>query len=160
MKCWVAWDTTSGTKPRGMERGSTRWSFLKGQVWAIIKQINIGTVSRAMFGKLLRDTVEHIRNFSECIDTILNWTVKKKKKNMGEDAKFIHLPVHLMVFHFQISWGGRGCKSRSVTVICLLSLCLMEEIAQDQWSSGITMVWNSYISSFCVSAWKRYLQKD
>ena len=51
---------------------------------------------------------------------------------MGEDAKFIHLPVHLMVFHFQISWGGRGCKSMSVTVICLLSLCLMEEIAQDQ----------------------------
>ena len=45
---------------RGVERGSARRSSLKGQERAIINQMNIGTVSKAKLGKLLRDGVECI----------------------------------------------------------------------------------------------------
>ena len=44
---------------RGMQRGSTQWSSLKGWEQAIISQMNIGTVLKATLGKLLRDEVEH-----------------------------------------------------------------------------------------------------
>ena len=54
-----------------MERGSTRRSSLKGRERAIINQTNIGTVSKAALGKLLREA--HM-GFSERIDTILNST--------------------------------------------------------------------------------------
>ena len=78
LECWEAWDTTAGTKPRishqwsprgerGAERGSARQSSLKGRERAIVSQTNIGTVSKAALGKLLRDGVERIK-------TILNWT--------------------------------------------------------------------------------------
>ena len=57
-----------------LERGSTRQSFLKGPEGATVNQTNIGIVSKAMLGKLLRDRVERIyMGFSERID-ILNWT--------------------------------------------------------------------------------------
>ena len=47
--------------------------FLEGWVRAIVSQTNIGTVSKATLGSLLRDGVA--LGFSEHIDTILNWTV-------------------------------------------------------------------------------------
>ena len=60
-----------GTKPstahhrspggeRGVERGSARRSSLKGRERAIVSQANVGTVSKATLGKLLRDGVERI----------------------------------------------------------------------------------------------------
>ena len=71
-----------GTKPRtshhqspGAERHGKRkhWTiFLKGREMVIRNQMNIGTISKAMLGKLLRDGVEHYLGFSECMDTILN----------------------------------------------------------------------------------------
>ena len=57
-------------------QGSTWQSSLKRQERTIVNQTKTGTVSKATLGKLLRDGVEHIifMGFSECIDTILNWT--------------------------------------------------------------------------------------
>ena len=46
----------------GVER-SARRSFLKGRERAIVNQTNIGTVSKATLGKLLRDGVERIWAF-------------------------------------------------------------------------------------------------
>ena len=43
---------------RGVERGSTRQSSLKGRERTVVKQIYIGTVSKATLGNLLRDGVE------------------------------------------------------------------------------------------------------
>ena len=63
--------TTDRLEERGVERGSARRSSLKGRERAIINQTNIGTVSKAALGKLLRET--HM-GFSERIDTILNST--------------------------------------------------------------------------------------
>ena len=57
-------------KERGVERGSTAWSSLKGWERATVNQTNSGTVSKATLGKLLRGRMD----FSKCIDTILNWT--------------------------------------------------------------------------------------
>ena len=57
---------------RGVERGSARRSSLKGRERDIVSQTNIGTVSNATLGKLLRDGVERMWAFFECIDTILN----------------------------------------------------------------------------------------
>ena len=48
---------------RGVERGSARRSSLKGRERAIVSQTNIGTVSKATLGKLLRDGVERIWAF-------------------------------------------------------------------------------------------------
>ena len=48
---------------RGVERGSGRWSTLKGRDRAIINQTNVGTVSLATLGRLLRDGVERIWAF-------------------------------------------------------------------------------------------------
>ena len=67
-------DTIDRLEERGTERESVRWSSLKGWERAIVNQTNIGTISKSTQGKLLRDGVEHTWAFSECIDTILNWT--------------------------------------------------------------------------------------
>ena len=55
-----------------MERGSARQSSLKGREMAIVNQMNTGTVSKAVFGKLLRERDGAHMGFSEHIDTILN----------------------------------------------------------------------------------------
>ena len=47
--------TTNHLEERGMERGSTQWSSLKGWERAIVNQMNIGTVSKATSGTLLRE---------------------------------------------------------------------------------------------------------
>ena len=53
-------NTIAGLEERGVERGSARRSSLKGRERAVVNQTNIGTVSKATFGKLLRDVVERI----------------------------------------------------------------------------------------------------
>ena len=65
---------TSPREERGVGRGSSRRSSLKGRERAIVSQTNIGTVSvRGNVGKLLIDGVERIWVFfPERIDTILN----------------------------------------------------------------------------------------
>ena len=57
--------TIDRLEEKGVERGSARQSSLKGPERAIINQMNIGIISKATLGKLLRDGVERI-------DTILN----------------------------------------------------------------------------------------
>ena len=62
-------------KKKSAWQAINRGSSLKGQERATISQMNTGTVSKAMMGKLLRDGMEHIiMGFSKRIDTILNWT--------------------------------------------------------------------------------------
>ena len=52
--------TTDRPEEKGVKRGSARRSSLKGRERAIVSQTNIGTVSKATLGKLLRDGVERI----------------------------------------------------------------------------------------------------
>ena len=52
--------TINRLEETGVERGSARRSSLKGRERAIINQMNIGTVSKAKLGKLLRDGMECI----------------------------------------------------------------------------------------------------
>ena len=52
--------TIDRLEERGLKRGSALKTILKGRERAIISQTNIGTVSKATFGKLLRDVVERI----------------------------------------------------------------------------------------------------
>ena len=56
--------TTDRLEERGVERGSARRSSLKGRERAIVNRTNIGTVSKATLGTLLRDGVECIWAFS------------------------------------------------------------------------------------------------
>ena len=56
-------DTIDRLEERGVERESARRSSLIGRETAIVNQTNIGTVSKATLGKLLRDGVERIRAF-------------------------------------------------------------------------------------------------
>ena len=50
-------------KERGVEKGSGRHSTLKGRERSVFNQANIGTVSRATLGKLLRDGAERVWAF-------------------------------------------------------------------------------------------------
>ena len=56
--------TIDRLEERGVERGSARRSSLKGRERAIVNKTNIGTVSKATLGKLLRDGVERVWAFS------------------------------------------------------------------------------------------------
>ena len=56
----------------GVERGSAQRSSLRGWERAIVNQTNIGTVSKATLGKLLRDGVECIWAFPSA--WISSWT--------------------------------------------------------------------------------------
>ena len=49
--------TIDRLEERGVERGSARQSSLKGRERAIVSETNIGTVSKATLGKLLRDGI-------------------------------------------------------------------------------------------------------
>ena len=64
--------TINCLEERGVERRSARRSSLKGQERAFVNLMNIGTVSRVMLKKHLRDGMEHIWAFP--IDTNLNGT--------------------------------------------------------------------------------------
>ena len=48
---------------RGIERGSGRWSTLRDKEKAIFNQTNIGTISKATLGKLLKDGAERVWAF-------------------------------------------------------------------------------------------------
>ena len=52
--------TIDHLEERGDERGIARRSSLEGQEKAFVNQMNIGTVSKAMMGKLLTEGVECI----------------------------------------------------------------------------------------------------
>ena len=52
--------TTDRLEERSVERRSARRSSLKGRERAIVSQTNIGTISKATLGELLRDAVERI----------------------------------------------------------------------------------------------------
>ena len=55
--------TTDRLEERGVERRSARRSSLKGRERAVFNQTNIGTVSKAILGKRLRDGMERIWAF-------------------------------------------------------------------------------------------------
>ena len=50
-------------KERGVEKGSGRHSTLQGRERSVFNQANIGTVSRATLGRLLRDGAERVLAF-------------------------------------------------------------------------------------------------
>ena len=58
-------------KERGAEKGSGRYSTLQGPEQSVFNQANIGTVSRATLGRLLRDGAERM-SLSERYDAILS----------------------------------------------------------------------------------------
>ena len=55
---WPEHHSTDRLKERGVEKGSGRHSTLQGRERSVFNQTNIGTVSRATLGGLLRDGVE------------------------------------------------------------------------------------------------------
>ena len=55
--------STDRPKERGVEKGSSRHSTLKGRERSVFNQTNIGTVSRATLGRLLRDGAERVWAF-------------------------------------------------------------------------------------------------
>ena len=75
--------TIDRLEERGVERGSARWSSLKGREMAIVSQTNIGTGLKGTLGKLPRNGMERIygifrghRHHPELNWTELNWTAQ------------------------------------------------------------------------------------
>ena len=56
---------------RGVEKGIGRHSTLQDREWSVFNQANIGTVSRATLGRLLRDGTERVWAFPS--STMLSW---------------------------------------------------------------------------------------
>ena len=50
-------------KERGVEKGSSRYSTIQGRERSVFNQTDIGTVSRATLGRLLRDGAERVWTF-------------------------------------------------------------------------------------------------
>ena len=63
--------TIGHLEERGVERGSARRSSLKGRERTIVSQTSIGTLSKATFGKNLRDGVERIWAFTSALELLL-----------------------------------------------------------------------------------------
>ena len=55
--------STDHLKERGVEKGSSRHSTHQGRERSVFNQANIGTVSRATLGRLLRDGAERVWAF-------------------------------------------------------------------------------------------------
>ena len=73
-------------KERGAEKESRRHSTLQGRERSVFNQANIGTVSRAIFGRLLRDEVERVWAFPSALmpswaeaetETCICWLLQK-----------------------------------------------------------------------------------
>ena len=69
--------STDRLKRRGVEKGSCRHSTLQGRERSVFNQANIGTVSRATFGRLLRDGAERVWAFQSA--TMPSWAEMKLK---------------------------------------------------------------------------------
>ena len=98
----------------GMERGSARRSSLKGWEMAIVNHMNTGTVSKAVFWKLLRERDGAYMGFSEHIDTILNWTVLL--------LLFLLLITVVVVFIFFFLFFFLSARGELCLLECILSL--------------------------------------
>ena len=80
----------------GVERGSAGQASLKGRERAIVNQTNVGRVSKATLGKLLRDGVERIIiDFSECADIsstelhrIITLQLRQKQTRVGTSEHY------------------------------------------------------------------------
>ena len=80
-RCSEAWGTfsartsqsisTDRLKERGVEKGSGRHSTLQGRERSVFNQTDIGTVSRATLGRLLRDGAERVWAFPSA--TMPSW---------------------------------------------------------------------------------------
>ena len=69
-------------KERGVEKGSGRHSTLQGRERSVFNQTNIGTVSRATLGRLLRDGVERVWAFPSA--TMPSWAETETEKRREE----------------------------------------------------------------------------
>ena len=58
-------------KERGLEKGSDQHSTLQGREWSVLNKANIGTVSKATLGRLLRYGVERVWAFPSA--TMPSW---------------------------------------------------------------------------------------
>ena len=67
-------------KERGVEKGSGQHSTLHGREWSVFNLTNIGTVSRATLGRLLRDGVEQVWAFLSA--TMPSWAETETKPRL------------------------------------------------------------------------------
>ena len=57
--------TNIARRREALKKGSARRSFLNGRERAIVNETNVGSVSKATLGELLKGGVERIRSFRE-----------------------------------------------------------------------------------------------
>ena len=105
--------TIDHLEERDVERGSARRSSLKGWKRAIVNQMNIGTVSKATLGKLLRDWVEHLDTILNCVpmQVCLFWLM------------CLHVSVCMSV-SLSVGWSVCLCMSVLAHVSACICLCI------------------------------------
>ena len=110
--------TTHHRSPGGQRRGKRKRSraCLKGREKAIINQTNIGTASKATLGKLQRRGWAHM-DFSEHIDTILNWTeLKTSNSEHSSFALLINLCSRSLFYRVWVRFDQR-CSNCAVQIM-------------------------------------------
>ena len=108
--------TTDRLEDRGVERGSARRSSLKGRERAIVNPTNTGTASKATLGKLQRRGWAHM-DFSERIDTILNWTeLKTSNSEHSSFALLINLCSRSLFYRVWVRFDQR-CSNCAVQIM-------------------------------------------
>ena len=79
------------------EKGNGRLVPWKDTTGLFINQTNIGTVSKATLGKLLRDGVEHIMGFPQCCTELNCWVWTSGLVHLSSEVVFVVCPVTLPV---------------------------------------------------------------
>ena len=132
---------------RGVDRGSARRSSLKGRERAIVNQTNIGTVSTAALGKLLRDGMGRIWAFSERIDTILSWTELviaqphcrlQRRRTIQPRYLFRNPPLFSSVKEKRTEDANRSENVEKVEYICFRFLSTVFVVENQLFGSGFT----------------------
>ena len=78
-------------KERGVEKGSGRYSTLQGRERSVFNQANIGTVSRASLGRLLRDGAERVLAFLSA--TMPTWAETETELNRQHCDRVFFLSI-------------------------------------------------------------------
>ena len=125
-------------KERGVEKGSGRHSTLQGRERSVFNQTNIGTVSRATLGRLLRDGAERVWAFPSA--TMPSWA-----ETETEQQHPLPWPVSVHPAHAQL-FEGTCSTSWSVHDWCSLW----------PWGSQATKLTSSQLCSSCpCKCWRK-----
>ena len=127
--------STDCLKERGVEKGSGQYSTLQGRQRSVFNQANIGTVSRATLGRLLRDGAERVWAFpsatmppwaeTETETNLLQWCqvqpYRSESKKLRKESFILDMfwLGKLQQINICLLWSILKCRQTLTVVFCI-----------------------------------------